>query len=481
MTQQKPRKLKVLEELSKFTEPVGAAEIAGIINESTRDVGKVLYDSGKGGLAQKPDEKKSLWLITDKGKKYIENPPVLPAGPSGRPSTEPSAQSSAEELPEETVETVPSQSDLFRSIGERLGIGTKKGDIRLDAIIYYVQRTANLDNLTSVWNALTEMGVASDVKKRWIKLYAQTIPGKEIPEELKEKLETGLETEKVRAETGEIPPKPKRFSVVGDQIVGDPEGDLNFKEALQLLAQMKGVPSAQADPLAAMVEAMKLGPDMATATLTTMIPLITKEGKEQPTLVQTIQALRDAGIVGKEEGGILQTVQVLKELGMVGKTGEGELPLLDQMTKLGELGLLRKPGEEETATSDTIRALEAQIKQLTDALQRQEMESIKGAIGTLSEQLKDLRTQISTQGKLEGRFAILDKVLDKGDSQLSGVREDIKTLVQMGPGGGGSGSKVRTPGDQTRLVKGLKDALAKETRAHELEEKLLFGGKKPKS
>jgi hypothetical protein len=32
------------------------------------------------------------------------------------------------------------------------------------------------------------MGVANDAKKRWIKLYAQTIPGKEIPEELREKL-----------------------------------------------------------------------------------------------------------------------------------------------------------------------------------------------------------------------------------------------------------------------------------------------------
>ncbi|GAI44496.1 unnamed protein product, partial [marine sediment metagenome] len=59
--------------------------------------------------------------------------------------------------------------------------------------------------------------------------------------------------------------------------MGDAEGDYSFKEALQCVAQQKGVPSAQADPLAAMVEAMKLGPEMATATLTTMIPLITKE------------------------------------------------------------------------------------------------------------------------------------------------------------------------------------------------------------
>ncbi|GAI69274.1 unnamed protein product, partial [marine sediment metagenome] len=53
-----------------------------------------------------------------------------------------------------------------------------------------------------------------DVKKAWIRLYSQNLPGKEIPEELKGKLEAGLESEKVaKAEAGEIPPKPKRFSV----------------------------------------------------------------------------------------------------------------------------------------------------------------------------------------------------------------------------------------------------------------------------
>jgi hypothetical protein len=35
------------------------------------------------------------------------------------------------------------------------------------------------------------MGVANNAKKRWITLYAQNLPGKQIPSELKEKLETG--------------------------------------------------------------------------------------------------------------------------------------------------------------------------------------------------------------------------------------------------------------------------------------------------
>ncbi len=51
---------------------------------------------------------------------------------------------------------VPSQTDPLREIGERLGLGKGgKSQIPLDSIVYYFDITASLDNLTSVWNALT--------------------------------------------------------------------------------------------------------------------------------------------------------------------------------------------------------------------------------------------------------------------------------------------------------------------------------------
>lgn len=75
--------------------------------------------------------------------------------------------------------------DLFKPIGGRLGVGVEKGGISLDALAYYAQRTADLDNRNSAWNALTEMGIANDVKKRWIKLYAQDSPNKENPDNLR--------------------------------------------------------------------------------------------------------------------------------------------------------------------------------------------------------------------------------------------------------------------------------------------------------
>ena len=222
-----------------ITEPTGATEIAGIIGEPSLNVGNDLYHLGTGGLAQQPDPKLKLYLITDKGKKYIEHPPVpstppsapqsaIPSAPQSTPPSAPQSatpsqtppqtppqtpsQTPSEEPPErETAKTIPSQSDLFRNEGDLLGVGAKKGSISLDVIVQWVERTADLDDLLSVWNALGEMGVASDVKKRWIKLYAQNLPDKEIPPELKAKLEMGTEAGIITEK--DASPRAKLFNV----------------------------------------------------------------------------------------------------------------------------------------------------------------------------------------------------------------------------------------------------------------------------
>lgn len=42
---------------------------------------------------------------------------------------------------------MPSQADLLKGIGEKLGIGRKKGEVALIPIVHYVQRMAGLDDL----------------------------------------------------------------------------------------------------------------------------------------------------------------------------------------------------------------------------------------------------------------------------------------------------------------------------------------------
>lgn len=444
MAEIKERTLKVLQALSQATEPARPSQIGEVIGEKPIDVGRFLAELLKTGLVEKTGEEQNLWAVTEKGTEYLSN---LGNQPASQPQvTGPVPQ------PPETISTVPSQTDLFRSIGENLGVGAKKSDVRLDALIYYIQRTANLDDLGSVWNALTEMGVANDVKKRWVKIYAQTIPGKKIPEELKEKLEIGQETDKVKSEAGEIQPKPKRFSVISGEIMGDPEGDYNFKEALQYVAQQRGASPDDAGSMALALS--KMGPEMLTTILTAMTPLISKE---------------------KEGGSTLEMIQTLKELGLLGKTGEGGSSLLDQVAKLTELGLLKKPGEGEG--SETIRALETQIKELSESLKKQEMDTMRNAVVALSNQLGDLRKEMSEQGKLEGRYGLMQQAMTSIDNQLTGIRTDAKPFVMGMTSGGGGEPRQRSPEEKAAIVKGLKGAVARERKARALEDELLFGGK----
>ena len=128
-------KLKVLEALSTLTEPSGASDVSEITGQEPLQCGHLLYELGRSGLVEKPDKKKKLYIINENGMQFLENPaeespkvsPREPPKVSPRESPrEPPKVSpkdpSLEEPPEGTAETVLSQSDLFRSIGERLRI-----------------------------------------------------------------------------------------------------------------------------------------------------------------------------------------------------------------------------------------------------------------------------------------------------------------------------------------------------------------------
>ena len=123
MAEEKARILRVLEALSKYADPAKPADIGNTIGETPFNVGFDLYDLGKRGLAEKPNKKKKLWLITDKGRETMENPPaewfVPPSGtPSEPPSRTPSGTPSG--TPSETLPRTPLRKprvDLFRTEG----------------------------------------------------------------------------------------------------------------------------------------------------------------------------------------------------------------------------------------------------------------------------------------------------------------------------------------------------------------------------
>jgi len=139
------------------------------------------------------------------------------------------------------------------------------------------------------------------------------------------------------------------------------------------------------------------------------------------------------------------------------------------------MGLLKKAGEGEG--SETMRALQTEVKELKDAMQKQEIDALKNVVVSLNNQVGELRKEVSSQSKLEGRYALMKDAMDHIDNQVSGIRSDTRPLLDsLAHGGGRVEQKVRTPEEKAKIAKSLKVAVAQERRAHQLEDELLFGG-----
>jgi len=64
------------------------ADLGVIVQETPFNTGHDLFELEKRGLAEKPDRKKSLYLITDKGRETLENPPEEVEGEELEKTTE---------------------------------------------------------------------------------------------------------------------------------------------------------------------------------------------------------------------------------------------------------------------------------------------------------------------------------------------------------------------------------------------------------
>jgi len=175
---------------------------------------------------------------------------------------------------------------------------------------------------------------------------------------------------------------------------------------------------------------------------------------------------------GEGEGGLLAQLNLL---GLLRKSGEeGGSSQIDMMTQLNQLGLLKTPGGEGEDSKFT--ALLQEVKELKESAQKQEMDNLKGMVGSLTTSLSEMRKEMANTGRLEGRYALMEKTINTIDNQLSGIRSDAKPLL-AGIAGGGREPSKKSPEERARIAKGLKEAVTLEKRARELENDLLFGGK----
>ena len=92
-------------------------------------------------LVEKPEKGKNRYQITRKGEELLAKPPEEIPPPPKVPKDD---------------SVIPSQADIFRSIAEQLSISKAeeaKGGTPLEGIINFVERTADMDDLNSLWNA----------------------------------------------------------------------------------------------------------------------------------------------------------------------------------------------------------------------------------------------------------------------------------------------------------------------------------------
>lgn len=498
--------------------PSKASEIAAITNLLPVQAGNRLNYMTKGKLVELVDKKKKLWLITDMGKSLLaQSPPVsqketeivpLPLSsdtserqPLQTPPPDAITRDSLQTLSTDTVKRhpqetpsriivttgqpaqvptppaleaqptiVPSQAAILRDLGERLGISStpKKGEgAALDAIIYYTERTANMNNLTSVWNSITQMGVPAHIIKRWITLYAQTIP-KEIPPELKERLDTIGEKDTVAPsteKTDEISPKPKRFSLVGNEIIGDPEGDLYFKEALQQRAQNLGAAPAEANTAATIIEALKVGPEMSTSLLTVLLPLLTKEPAkhDDAPLLTFMQSQQQAA---------QNQMQLLQQM-IITATEEKHKAELESLR--AEIRTGQKPPE----SNQQIQQLTQQIENLRTQLQAQQIETLTQQSKTQAEQLQaqisrlEQQMTLAAQGKqVDSKIGLMSEVLKGGLDELKGVRTDLRPVAEHLIKGRPPIPPPRTDKEKAAFGRGLDKGIERSKEAKRLADEL---------
>ena len=315
---------------------------------------------------------------------------------------------------------IPSQSDIFKNYGEQLGIGSRKDGVKLDAIVNYVKAMADLDSPTSIWNALTDMGLPADVKKRWIRMYAaQALPKQALPPDLRDKMSES-DKDKVNAGEESTPaggsPKPKRFTVVNDEILGDPDGDYNFKEALQIVAQNKGAGN-QSGGIADYIAAMNVGPTMATTLIGALVPLWQKgsdDGKDghtdlMATLITAIQASATAQVTAMQE----------------------QIKLL--MTQNHENQAANKPSDQTVVLMGTMNQTIQELREKVHSVQLEAIQAQgKMQLDMLTGQLASLQAQLSGMagGKAaESKLGFLENIANRIGGELTGVRADLKTLI----------------------------------------------------
>ena len=385
----------------------------------------------------------------------------------------------------------PKGEEGFTNIVERFTGIVKKFKIKNADLVADHCAKGNLEDLEDVELRMREMGVHPSLATQVLSFWADEIH-QPVPKRLRQRMEkeTGVKTKEGRekeavekyavdSETGVI-----RLAKEGEKAVSLIEAQKLQRLIKKDLAELEERETGgKKEPAFILGEkgAWTLNPNARIGFGEFAVFQMYQDSLKKGEPIDPVEELarrEESSVRLKEAMGVkggedteMSILDKLERLGMLKKGEGGEGTLLAQ---LDTLGLLKKTGEGEG--SETMRALQTEVKELRESLHKQELDTMKNAIISVSNQVGELRKEMSNQGKLEGRYGLMDKAMTHIDSQVSGLRSDARPLLDsLARGGGRVEPTRRTPEEKARITKGLKEAVVQEQRAHELEDELLFG------
>ncbi|MBA7480228.1 hypothetical protein ES707_15677 [subsurface metagenome] len=226
--------------------------------------------------------------------------------------------------------------------------------------------------------------------------------------------------------------------MVNGQIISDPEGDYTFKEALQLVATQRGASPDEANSLAVALSKQSLD------TINVLMPLFSKE---PPTQDNTM---------------VLALQQRIEQLA-------------DDKHK-AEIEALRvefKGGQRSPESDQLIQKLTQDLGTLKEDLHNQQLVNLQEQNRAMVDKLQD-QINILAQGKrTEGSLGFMSEALGFAKEEVSGLRGDVKTVVETIFKAGGPGPTPKTAEDKKKIAAAGKAAVETERRAQAMEDSIL--------
>lgn len=388
----KPDREVILEFLAGRPDGAQLNEIAAAIGKSTGITSSVLTVLHGVGWVENPE--KGIWRCTDSGLNRVGVRMKAPAAASEAGEImKPGVK--VEEVP---ATSVPGEYEKFAQIGRSLGIKEDFLKVLSDHVFL-----GDVHDLNYVWDTLNGVYLRPDVTRRYFNIWSRVI-NQPIPAEIAAQImpPTTQAAKEAEAKT------PTKFTLIGDEIVPDPEGEFTFSQARQVL-MTKAIQGA----------APQLGGEKVSEIIGAISPFL-----------QESRAARAEEIREQGEQSVLATV-VKSLIESKGGNAQQALTLADMLTVVDKIDEARRSAQAAIAAGNTRQPTGfEEVERIVNVIDK-----LKGLFGSGSAASPVTVAIKGVNGEtgavpLETFFSIQDhqRKIRQEDEELEGKREMGKSI-----------------------------------------------------